>query len=74
MHSHAVLVKSNAHTQKSKFCAKEISITGYKIKNDGPCNAIYILDISRDSPIINMFCITLATVGLSANLVSNIQT
>ena len=23
-----------------------------------PCNTIYILDISRDSPIINMFCIT----------------
>ncbi len=23
-----------------------------------PCNAMYILDISRDSPIVSMFCIT----------------
>ncbi len=53
-----------------------------------PCNAIYILDTSRDSSIVNMFCLTnvcnlivgwqapkfIVTVGLSANLLSNIQT
>ncbi len=27
--------------------------------NNKPCNAIYILDISRDSPIVSMFYITI---------------